>query len=81
MTPDFTDKFNTPTYGQIRYYEGTTVDKQDISFQCVAVGITANEWRAITNWLSPLTIGKLRFEWNPHYYYVVKLSKAISGEY
>lgn len=81
MTPDFTDKFNTPTYGKIRYYEGTTVEKQDIDIQCVAVNITANEWRAITNWLSPLAVGKLRFEWNPHYYYVVKLSKAISGEY
>ena len=62
MTPDFTDKFNTPTYGKIRYYEGTTVEKQDIDIQCVAVNITANEWRAITNWLSPLAVGKLRFE-------------------
>lgn len=81
MTPNFTDKFNTPTYGQVRYYEGTTIDKQDITFNCVAINITANEWRAITNWLSPLAVGKLRFDWNPHYYYVVKLSKAITGEY
>ena len=26
---NFSDKFNSPTYGQIRYHEGTTIDKQD----------------------------------------------------
>lgn len=80
MTPKFKDQFNTPTYGQFRYYEGSTIENQDITLNCVALNITAEEWRAITEWLSPLTIGKLRFSWNPKYYYMVKISKNIVGE-
>jgi phage-related protein len=79
MSPNFSDKFNTPTYGQIRYHEGTTIDKQDFKLSCVAVNVTLTEWRAITEWLSPLVSGKLRFDWNEKYYYMVKLSKAPSG--
>lgn len=79
MSPNFSDKFNTPTYGQIRYHEGTTIDKQDFKFSCVAVDVTLNEWRAITEWLSPLKSGKLLFDWNDKYYYMVKLSKAPNG--
>lgn len=79
MSPNFSDKFNSPTYGQIRYHEGTTIDKQDFKFSCVAVNVTLTEWRAITEWLSPLVSGKLRFDWNEKYYYMVKLSKAPSG--
>lgn len=79
MSPSFSDKFNIPTYGQIRYHEGTTIDKQDFKFSCVAVDVTLNEWRAITEWLSPLKSGKLRFDWNDKYYYMVKLSNAPEG--
>ena len=62
MSPNFSDKFNAPTYGQVRYHEGTTIDKQDFKFSCVAVDVTLNEWRAITEWLSPLKSGKLVFD-------------------
>ena len=79
MSPNFSDKFNAPTYGNIRYYEGTTIDKQDFKFSCAAVDITLNEWGAITEWLSPQKIGKLRFDWNDKYFYNVKVSKAPSG--
>ena len=79
MSPNFSDKFNTPTGSQIRYHEGTTIDKQDFKLSCAAVDVTLNEWRAITEWLSPLKQGKLRFEWNDKYYYMVKISKAPSG--
>lgn len=79
MSPNFSDKFNTPTYGQVRYHEGTTIDKQDFKLSCVAVDVTLSEWRAITEWLSPLKSGKLTFDWNDKYYYMVKVSKAISG--
>ena len=79
MSPNFSDKFNAPTYGQTRYYEGTTIDKQDFKLSCVAIGVTMEEWRAITQWLFPLTVGKLRFGWNTKYYYMVKLSKAPTG--
>ena len=77
MSPNFSDKFNSPTYGQIRFYEGTTIDKQDFKLSCAAINITLNEWRAITEWLSPLKSGKLRFDWNDKYYYMVKISKSI----
>lgn len=80
LSPRFTDKFNTPTLGQIRYYEGTQIDQQEINIQCAAIDITLDEWKAITEWLSPLKIGKLRFEWNPHYYYLTKISKQITAE-
>lgn len=79
MSPNFSDKFNSPTYGQIRFYEGTTIDKQDFKLSCAAINITLNEWRAITEWLSPLKSGKLRFDWNDKYYYMVKISKSITG--
>ena len=79
MSPNFSDKFNTPTYGQIRYHEGTTIDKQDFKLSCVAVDVTLTEWKAISEWLSPLKSGKLMFDWNDKYYYMVKVSKAISG--
>lgn len=79
MSPSFSDKFNTPSNGQIRYYEGTTIEKQDFKISCVAEDVTLNEWRAITEWLSPLKSGKLRFEWNDKYYYMVKISKAPTG--
>lgn len=79
MSPNFSDKFNSPTYGQTRFYEGTTIDKQDFKLSCAAINITLNEWRAITEWLSPLKSGKLRFDWNDKYYYMVKISKSITG--
>ena len=79
MSPNFSDKFNSPTYGQTRFHEGTTIDKQDFKLSCAAINITLNEWRAITEWLSPLKSGKLRFDWNDKYYYMVKVSKAITG--
>ena len=81
MSPNFSDIFNTPSNSQIRYYEGTTVDKQDFTLQCAAIDITQNEWRAITEWLSPLKTGKLRFAWNKKHYYIVKVSSAPSGTY
>lgn len=79
MSPNFSDKFNSPTYGQTRFYEGTTIDKQDFKLSCAAINVTLNEWRAITEWLSPLKSGKLRFDWNDKYYYMVKVSKSITG--
>lgn len=79
MSPNFSDKFNTPTYGQTRYYEGTTIDKQDFKLSCVAIDVTLNEWRAITEWLSPLKCGKLKFDWNRNYYYMVKINSSLSG--
>ena len=79
MSPNFSDKFNSPTYGQTRFYEGTTIDKQDFKLSCAAINVTLNEWRAITEWLSPLKSGKLRFDWNDKYYYMVKISKSITG--
>lgn len=79
MSPNFSDKFNTPTGSQIRYHEGTTIDKQDFKLSCAAIDVTLSEWGAITEWLSPLKSGKLRFEWNDNYYYMVKISRAPSG--
>lgn len=80
MTPNFKDQFDTPTYGQFRYYKGSTIENQDIQLSCIAINVTQNDWRAITEWLSPLTIGKLRLHWNPQYYYMVKVGKQITGE-
>lgn len=79
MSPNFSDKFNSSTYGQIRYHEGTTIDKQDFKLSCAAINVTRNEWEAISEWLSPLKSGKLSFDWNDKYYYMVKISKAPSG--
>ena len=62
MSPNFSDKFNNPSYSQTRYLESTNIDKQDFKFSCVAIDVTLNEWRAITEWLSPLQSGKLRFD-------------------
>lgn len=79
LEPEFKDSFNTPTGQQKRYYEGTSIDKQSFKLKCIAIDVTQNEWRAITKWLSPLTIGKLRFEWNNKHYYMVKLASAPSA--
>lgn len=79
MSPNFSDSFNTPINGGITYYEGTKIDKQTFSLSCVAIDITKAEWRAITEWLSPLKIGKLRFAWNKKHYYIAKLSSAPAG--
>ena len=79
MSPNFSDKFNSPTYGQIRFYEGTTIDKQDFKLSCAAINITLNEWRAITEWLSPLKSGKLRFDWNDKYYYMKSFAILQAG--
>lgn len=75
LSPTFTDKFATPTYAQQRYYEGTTLNQQDLKVKCAAIGITRDDWRAIAEWFSPLKTGKLVFCWNPSHYYMVKVSK------
>lgn len=80
LAPSFSDKFVSTTYGQTRYYEGTTVEAQDFVLNCVAVNIDKTQWGAITRWLSPLSSGPLTFDWNRNHYYMVKLTKATSGE-
>ena len=80
LSPNFSDKFNSPTYGQISYYEGTTISNQDFVVKCAAINITKQEWRAITEWLSPLSIGPLSFMWNKNHYYMTKVTKAPNGE-
>lgn len=80
LSPSFSDKFVSTTYGQTRYYEGTTVEAQNFVLNCVAINVDKTQWGAITRWLSPLSSGPLTFDWNRNHYYMVKLTKATSGE-
>lgn len=80
LSPNFSDKFNTPTYSNITFHEGTTVSNQEFVVKCVAINVTKQEWRAITEWLSPFAIGPLTFLWNRNHYYITKVSKAPNGE-
>jgi hypothetical protein len=61
FAPSFSDTFTSPSFTQSRYYEGTKIEKQDIQVKMAAIGVTKQEWRAITEWLSPLAIGPLVF--------------------
>ena len=79
LTPNFSDSFISPQFGGVRYLNGTTVDKTDITVNCIAINVNMNEWRAICNWLAPNKIGKLNFDFNKNSYYNVKLSKGVSS--
>jgi len=79
LTPDFSDSFISPQFGGVRYLNGTTVNKTDITVNCIAINVNMNEWRAICNWLAPNKIGKLNFDFNKNSYYNVKLSKGVSS--
>lgn len=78
-TPNFTDTFVNPVASQIRYHTNTTISSNDFQVKCIAIGINLLEWRAIENWLSPLSKGKLHFDFNQNTYYEVKVSKMVKG--
>lgn len=78
-TPKFSDAFVSPTVSQTRYHTGTTISNQEFTVKCLAINVNMLEWRAIQNWLSPLRVGKLSFDFNDWTYYLVKVSKEISG--
>lgn len=79
FAPSFSDTFTSPSFTQSRYYEGTKIEKQDIQVKMAAIGVTKQEWRAITEWLSPLASGPLVFSWNKQHYYMMKIASAPSG--
>lgn len=77
MCPQFTDNFATPSFQNGRYYLGTTISSMTIpDIKCVALNVTASDWRAIINWLSPSAVGELVFNFNVGTYYMVKLSTS-----
>lgn len=78
-TPEFSDTFITPLFGNQQIYSNTNITKSTFSVQCIAINITLNDWRAIQQWLSPNIIGHLEFDFNDRTYYNAKISKAISG--
>ncbi len=78
-TPNFTDAFVNPVASQVRYHTNTTISSNDFQVKCIAIGVNMLEWRAIENWLSPLTKGKLQFDFNDNTYYNVKVSKQVKG--
>lgn len=78
-TPKFSDTFVSPVTSQIRYHTATTLSSLDFTLKCIAINVTLLEWRAIQQWLSPLSKGKLQFDFNDKTYYNVKVSQAISG--
>lgn len=80
LTPNFKDKFTSPQFGGVRYLDGTTIEKTDIKFSCIAIDVTSNEWRAICNWLSPTKVGKLSFNFNHYTHYNVKLSSTVTAK-
>ena len=78
-TPKFQDTFVSPTFGQGRYLTSTSVTQTDFTLKCIAIYVTMQEWRAIQQWLSPLSSGKLQFQFNQFTYYYVKVSQQITG--
>lgn len=78
-TPKFQDTFVSPTFGQGRYLTATSITQSDFTLKCIAIYVTLQEWRAIQQWLSPLSSGKLQFQFNQFTYYDVKVSQQITG--
>lgn len=80
LTPSFSDEFVSPQFGGGQLYGGTTITSTPLpAIRCVAIDVTMNEWRAISEWLSPFATGRLRFSFNNKTYYNAKVGSAISG--
>ena len=80
LSPDYSDDFIAPQYGGGRFYGGTTISATTLpQVRLAAVGITMNEWRAITSWFAPSAVGRLRFAFNHKTFYWVKVGKSPMG--
>ena len=79
LTPEFTDNFVSPSYGNVQLLNSTNKNKSSYPLKCIAIDITMQDWRAIQQWLSPDSVGRLEFDFNDRTYYNAKISKAITG--
>lgn len=79
LTPEFSDTFLTPSFGNTQILNNTNITKSTFSLKCIAIDVTMQDWRAIQGWLSPTAVGRLSFDFNVGTYYNAKIDKSISG--
>ena len=79
LTPEFSDTFLTPSFGNTQILNSTNITKSTFSLKCIAINVTIQDWRAIQGWLSPTVVGRLSFDFNVGTYYNAKIDKSISG--
>jgi hypothetical protein len=73
------DSFITPTLGSGRIFNGSTITSRDITFTCAAIDVDDYDKTKIAGWLDGRQSGRLSFDFDPYFYYNVKVSGGISA--
>ncbi len=80
-TPDFSNEFVIPQYGERTYYTGNTKSNRTFSLKVQLDKITLHKYREFLEWLNLDSKGTLIFDYNPNYGYDVKVQSISPSEF
>jgi hypothetical protein len=80
-TPDFSNEFVIPQYGERTYYTGNTKSNKTFSLKVQLDKITLHKYREFLEWLNLDSKGTLIFDYNPNYGYDVKVQSISPSEF
>lgn len=72
--PTFENQIVSPLYQGTSYLAGVNKKDRVFSFNCWANALTLEQSRSMLNWLSVYKVGKLSLDYNPDFFYNVKIS-------
>ena len=76
----FTDEYTKPLFSSSEYL-GTTFNQKELTLKIGAYYITAADYRALINWLSPEVKGEFEYGYNTGWVYKVKISSFSVSTY
>lgn len=72
--PSFSNEYTSPQFGHNKQLMGVNFEQQKINFKIGVYWISEEDYRKFVYWLNPLVIGNLRFDFEPNWFYLVKLA-------
>lgn len=72
--PVFENQVVSPLYQGTSYLAGVNKKDRTFNFSCWADSLTLNQTKEMLNWLSVYKVGKLSLDYNPDFFYNVKIA-------
>ena len=80
-TPDFSNEFVVPEFGERTIYTGNTKSNKTFSLKIQLEKLTLHKYREFLEWLNLDSQGTLIFDYSPNYGYDVKVQSISPSEF
>lgn len=77
----FTDEFTKPMFSSASSYVGTTYTQKEIKLKLGVYWITAEDYRAFLNWITPDVVGDFEYNYNKGWKYRAKVTSVTESTY